>query len=68
VEPKGPSSDEANLRVERLDESVGETVLNGGDDRRTVFTYSSSESNEGCDATALRLGHPAVQCGDGAGS
>ena len=68
MEPEGWSSDETDLGVERLDECVGETVLDGGDDRGAVFTYASGQSNELSDATALRPTDPSVECGDGTGS
>ena len=68
MEPEGSSSDETDLRVERLDERVSETVLDGGDDRGTVLAYSSRQADELCDPTTLRPADPAIQCGDGTGS
>ena len=65
MEPEGSSSDETDLRVERLDERVGETVLDGGDDRGTILTYSSRQADELCDPTTLRPVDPAIQCRDG---
>ena len=68
MESEGPSSDEADLRVERLDERVSETVLDGGDDRGTVFAYSPRQADELCDPTTLRPSDPSVECCDGTGS
>jgi hypothetical protein len=68
VEPERPSSDESDLRVERLDESVVETGLDCRNNRRSMFAYSFGEANEGSNAAPLRPGHPSVECDDGTGS
>ena len=68
MEPEGSTSDETDLRVERLDERVGETVLDGGHYRGAVFTYPSRQADELCDPTTLGPLNPAIQRCDGAGS
>jgi hypothetical protein len=68
MEPEGPSGYETSFRVEQLDERVGETVLDGGDARGSVFTFSSRQTDEMGNPTTLRPSDLTVRCGDGTGS
>jgi hypothetical protein len=54
VETEGPAGDEADARVDRLNERVGETVLEGGDDGVDLLSDLGGDVDEGRQAGAQR--------------
>jgi hypothetical protein len=65
VESEGTAGEQSDAGVDRLDEGVGEPVLEGDEDRVDVVGDGVSEADEGVDAGAPRPLHPLFKEQDG---
>ena len=61
LEAEGDAGDEPNLRVHGLDTSVGQAVLDRGEDRGLVLDDAALELDEGGDAATSGPADPAFQ-------